>query len=538
MKIMHKVSGLLFLPTALLLLLGGVTALFFIFDWTIPGIGRTLADPDCRQFTIDILLVAVVLWIGSCLLAVWFLFRRLRKHLLEAGGFTARMSSGEFPEPLILGTLHGDEVRSLYSSLNCLRDRLCNLSGKLKTGLQREVNLRHEIERYDTLQLHLLSRCLPDCRRTLGLVKSYAMAAQLREEGKPDPDVAFLADMKALRLRLNVFSMEIEQLFDLSRLERDRWQHPEETDFPAGEFMRDLVDRCTIPLRSRGVNLETGYFGGAQGLLHGDRELLFRLLNVLIRALGRSAGNGGTITFTRGMEGDRVFFELRDTRNVPCRQELAEEFLKITRDNPERFAYPEDAGVSALALGIVRDVASGLGCELQVSSDENSWSCLRFLLPANGIGRSLSAVPADSLRTSAPIQDGDGNADGSHANGEETVRVLLLDEDQEEAEVYSRVLRAYGIQCTLAASLQELTEKFYSATCDAVILMEPDQDPDEFPAKLRRISGKRNLPVVVIASQFSEEDFRRFLNHGRVWCLNMPLKFQLLCDILHKAVGK
>ncbi len=538
MKIMHKVAWALILPSAVLLFCWGINALFLVCGWPLPISGKRLNDPGCGHLLTIVFLASLACWGICCLSAILVILMRLLKPLIKAERFTSRMAAGEYPDPLEVGLLWSEEISTLFSTLNCLRDRLCNLSGKLKSGLLREVNCRREIERYDNLQLHLLSRCLPDCRRTLGLVKSYAMAAQFREERKKEPDKAFLADMKALRLRLNVFAMEIEQLFDLSRLERERWQHPAETDFPAGEFMRDLVNRCVIPLRSRGVSLETGFSGYSQEFLQGDRELLFRLLNILIRAIGRATGSGGSITFIRGEEEGRRFFELRDSRSVPCRENLAEEFLNMIKDHPERFAYPSDAGVSALGLGIVRDVANHLGCELQVSSDETSWTCLRFLLPAHSSAEFRPMTKAEDLCPQAALPAEEEIVPGKPDPSLEEVRVLLLDEDQAEAEVYARVLLAYGIRCTLAASRQELTEQFDSVTCDAVILMEPDQDPDEFPAQLRRISGKRNLPVIVVASQFSEEDFRKFLNHGRVWCLNMPLKFQLLCGILHKAVGK
>ena len=55
--------------------------------------------------------------------------------------------------------------------------------------------------------------------------------------------------------------------------------------------------------------------------------------------------------------------------------------------------------------------------------------------------------------------------------------------------------------------------------------------------ELRRAAGRRDLPVVVIASSFPEEFRRELAALGRVFPLNVPVNFALLGRLIRESVG-
>ena len=104
-----------------------------------------------------------------------------------------------------------------------------------------------------------------------------------------------------------------------------------------------------------------------------------------------------------------------------------------------------------------------------------------------------------------------------------------------------RLLGAQNIDVHSFSSAEKLLEEIRTTAYDVMVL-SPTLKGYELPVligELRRAAGRRDLPVVVIASSFSDEFRRELIALGRVFPLNVPVNYALLGRLIREsAAGK
>ena len=119
----------------------------------------------------------VVIGLGGLLLGFLFSVLALIRiiHLVvrpvrDASAFADRLANGEYPARLSEKGMTNNEIQTLFTALNLLRDRQQNLNSKLKLSLAREAELRRGAEAHSQLQLRIIARMLPEMRVPLGSI--------------------------------------------------------------------------------------------------------------------------------------------------------------------------------------------------------------------------------------------------------------------------------------------------------------------------------------------------------------------------------
>lgn len=185
MKIVRKISTCIFL----LGFLCGVCAIPIVILGLpeLTNIYRSRVDTNLGDWV-------AILGLGGVLLGffitVLILIRVIRQVVLPvriAAEFADKLANGEFPDRLSEERKANDEIQTLYTALNLLRDRQQNLNSKLKLSLSREADMRRGAESYSLLQLKIIARMLPEMRIPLGSIKGFSRILMLElESGKPD----------------------------------------------------------------------------------------------------------------------------------------------------------------------------------------------------------------------------------------------------------------------------------------------------------------------------------------------------------------
>ena len=116
------------------------------------------------------------------------------------------------------------------------------------------------------------------------------------------------------------------------------------------------------------------------------------------------------------------------------------------------------------------------------------------------------------------------------AGDERPRRVLMWSDDADEALAVTVVLRQSGILVDCHQERETLERELLAGHCDGVILSPAtfDTAPDEIIFHLRKISERPNLTVTVIASQMSDDIFRRLAELDRVSVLITPINYAML----------
>ncbi len=525
-----------------------VIAAGWIVAFGMPALGRFLSalhHPGEKIEPVDTVAVAgligiFVLFVTEGILALVLV--RLMRPVREAAEFADRLAAGEMPPVLPLAGSGSDEVGKLITSLNFLRDRQQNLQGKLKLSLSREAEVRREIERHGSLQLRLLTGMLPEMRQPLNIIKGFSLLlGQLLEEPHVEERRSELIGMLVkINGRVGSLSRQVERLIDICALGRERpsMLHLEEVE--TADFLREISERNTLSLQARELTLVNRFSASAPAAIQIDRELLSQLMTILIRAVGRASGPGETVMLSCFSERHMVVFEVRDSRRAACREELARDFEAFRKSGESEQLSPDCGSLSVLALCFVRDIAARAGMRLAVRSTAESWSVLRLEMDDKDCRAGQSGARADQWRSNSAGQLALPEMEKDEEKGAEPLRILLGDDNADEAMILTRLLAADALTVDAVDSADEMVHAAEQLSYDGVVMVAPFKScaPAELIERLRRATGRRELPVVVVDNRISETLFRQVRTLDRVWAMAMPLNYALLTRLLRRAAGR
>ena len=289
----------------------GMAMLFFgLLRTAVPHLYRMSTGEIEFEFTHDAVLFAaamlvLLLSLVPAAVFLWCWRYQILDPLHRAEDFLERLSRGETPPPLPTGGLANRRLQTLFSELNLLSDRLRSLSARLEKSIAHEAELRGDLEKYDRMQIELMARLLPETRRSIGVIKGLLLGSK----NCPDEAERYELGNRAFH-RITALSREIERLIDFSRLGLARWNAPRQDIFDTAVFMRELVNRSKTHLQARNIAFESGFSGRSPGRLKLDRELLYQLLSIMIRAVGRLSASGSSVKFVCRGDGRSAEFEV------------------------------------------------------------------------------------------------------------------------------------------------------------------------------------------------------------------------------------
>ena len=449
----------------------------------------------------------------------WCWRYQVMEPMHRAEDFLERLARGETPPPLPTGGLGIRRIQTLFSELNLLSDRLRSLSARLEKAIAHEAELRGDLEKYDRMQIELMARMLPETRRSIGVIKGLLLAdmgndneAEHRELGE-----------RAFH-RIAALSREIERLIDFSRLGLARWNAPRQDVFDTAVFVRELVNRSKTHLQARNISFESSFSGRPPGRLKLDRELLYQLLSIMIRAVGRLSVSGSAVKFVCRGDRHRAEFEV----SCPVCDRMDGDLAVRLAEALEGGSDAGDIPVEVMALGVVHDISRRLHCTLKVLPVPGG-ADLVMELPAGAClfeQDKLEFASFEEYGSAAPATRRPAAANAAKR------KVLLWSEDGDESYAITAVLHQSGIAVRCFSKLGELEDELGSSGCDGIILSPGSSgaDPCETVFRLRKLAGRPNLATVILSPQMSDETYRKLGDLDRVTVLIMPINYEMLAD--------
>ena len=523
MKVSHK-SVVWLLGIILVCVVSGIAMLLFgLLRTAIPHLHKMFTGEIPFDVTHDAVLFATAMLI--LLLALipaafffWYWRYQVVAPLHRAEDFLERLSLGETPPPLPTGGLANHRIQTLFSELNLLSDRLRSLSARLEKSIAHEAELRDDLEKYDRMQIELMARLLPETRRSIGVVKGLLLGSM---------DCTDEAERRELGVRafhrITSLSREIERLIDFSRLGLARWNAPRQDVFDTAVFMRELVNRSKTHLQARNISFESGVSGRPPVRLKLDRELLYQLLSIMIRAVGRLSVSGSAVKFVCRGDGRNAGFEV----SCPvCERMEGDLAAKLSEAAAGGVSTAEDIPVEVLALGVVREISRRLHCVLHVRPLSGGADLVMELPPEACVFEQdkLEFSSFEEYGGSPPAERRRAKAGALRRN------VLLWSDDPDESLAISSVLRQSGIFVRCFSSLDKLEGELDSSGCDGLILSPRSFgiDPCELVFRLRKRAERPNLAITVLSPQMSDQIYRKLGDLDRVTVLIMPINYEML----------
>ena len=272
------------------------------------------------------------------------------------------------------------------------------------------------------------------------------------------------------RIQRAMTSLEemFDSLLDISRLDVGAVvAHP--TDFDVGGMLCDLGEQLEPAARRKGLEL---HVEAPNCFVESDPVLLARIVRNLLHNAIRYTDHGEVRLRAEEREG-QVAIDVIDTgRGIPAARqaEIFDEFTQLDADAAEG---------PGLGLSIVTRLAKLLGHEVEVHSVEGEGACFTVRVPI-----------ASGLPKNEPENDvTDGGVDLRHR------RVLVVDDDLEILQAMARLLRSWGCDITLAASLDDVEQ--------SLTLSSP---PDVVLADWRLKNGETGTDAIALVREAVGED--------------------------------
>jgi PAS domain S-box-containing protein len=361
---------------------------------------------------------------------------------------------------------------------------------------QRELAQAHDqLRRADQMKVEFLSTLSHELRTPLSAITGWI---QILNENPTAEELS--QGLQVIERNVRAQTQLIDDLLDMSRIEAGKITIDlQRVDVPG--IVSQAMETVRAAAEAKEIRL-TQAFSSVEGVVMGDKNRLQQVMwNLLTNSIKFTPKQGRVHVVVRRSK-SQVEISVADNG-----QGIAPEFLGHVFD---RFQQA-DASTTRRYGGL------GLGLSIVKNLVELHGGTVRAASLGVGQGATFSI-----LLPLLPAYHAAERAEGGEANSDlvvtdlKGVKVLVVDDELDSAEVIGRVLRRCGAEIQLGHSMRQGLETFERFRPDVVIsdIGMPEHDGYEFIAGLRMLPRGPVVPVVALTALARSEDRTRALRAG------------------------
>lgn len=331
---------------------------------------------------------------------------------------------------------------------------------------------------------------------------------------------------------------------------------------------RQLFDTIYISFKPTATakKLELNYECG-EPLNHVYSGDPFRIRQILENLLSNALKftKQGSITLRAALENGQIHFSVCDTGCGISTEEQKRIFQEFTRLHNAQ--GQEGFG---LGLAITHKLVLLLGGEIRIDSEPGKGSCFHVYLPLddaphiqdagdtyqsastrdgkedeNGMVDSHKTLNENRVIDESGIVDLNGQktspTSGITANTEETMRLILIDDDRIQMQLTTAMLERSGVEVTCCEQPEELFNELKESPFDALLtdIQMPAMNGFDLLKAIRTldIPQAQALPVIAITAR-SDMDEAYFRSYGFSGCLHKPFTIHELLTTISQVTSK
>jgi PAS domain S-box-containing protein len=406
------------------------------------------------------------------------------------------------------------------SLLQTVGERTWTAIEKLRAEAERERLLknveeaRDAAERANQLKDEFLATLSHELRNPLNVILGYSELLLRMREVEESPRLTQMGE--ALKRNAQSQSQLINDLLDLSRLQRGKISLNHETVSLAA-IIDNAVETVRTDAATKGIDIRLNVTDQLL-LVDGDRLRLQQIAwNILNNAV-KFTPAGGSIVISLGNEDESGVVRVEDTGQgiePDFLPHVFEMFRQADGSNRRRH------GGLGIGLALVRQLVQLHGGTISAESDgPNKGSSFTVRLPL---------LP--EAATLAPASSG-----GVDLNSFAQTSFLIVDDSIDTIAMLKDLLTIAGASVTTATNGAEALRIAAESEFDVILsdISMPEMDGFEFLARLRKIDGRQDVPVVAITGFGQTGDIARARAAGFYAHLTKPLNLQMLSDVLQR----
>ncbi len=468
-----------------------------------------------------------------------------KTELLEESESSLKSQQGELQQA-------NEELEEKANMLEEQKEKLENA----KTDIE---NKAHEIELSSKYKSEFLANMSHELRTPLN---SILILAQLLADNKNntlgEKETEFAANIyNSGKDLLNL----INEILDLSKIESGKMELDiEESSFRG--IVYDISETFTELAKNRSIDFKINYNDkDGQANFLSDKQRVKQILNNLLSNAFKFTGKGGAVTLTI----DKApFVELFSNRNLATASEVVSFSVSDTGigipENKRKIIFEafqqadgstkRKYGGTGLGLSISRELASALGGEIHLESEENKGSTFTLFLPlqftssgdeSNDLHIEIKDKLPEVRKAIHKIKAIETDAIDDRSNIGDKDKIILIIEDEEQ---YARILldfvRKRNYKGIIAGQGNTGISYARHYRPDAIILdmKLPVMDGMEVLRQIKNDPELRHIPVQIISAY---ESSRKGLGLGAYDYCKKPIsveQLQNVFDRVEKFVGK
>ncbi len=325
----------------------------------------------------------------------------------------------------------------------------------------------------------------------------------------------------------NLLLHHVNDVLDISRLDAGPVQITQ-TPFALAPLLTELLDSQKGQAQRNNDTLEMEIIGANDATVLGDQIKLRQiLLNLTSNAIKFTHHGVIRLEVERLPSGTEFEFRVIDSGIGITEENLARIFDDfVTLDT----SYSRVSGGTGLGLGIAKRLVEAMGGEIGAESERGEGSLFWF------------RIPLPTLSVLEPKMDASDNSQSAQTRRSDTLRILVVEDNQINRLVAQEMLVREGHEVTLAHDGLEGTE-FAEIEHFDLILMDismPRLDGVEAAKRIRTSRGKSaGSRIIALTAHALPSDIERFRDAGMDDALIKPITRQALNDLISsKATRK
>lgn len=402
---------------------------------------------------------------------------------------------------------------------------------RLRMAWEEMHEAKEEAERASRAKSAFVSRMSHELRTPMNAILGFS---QLLEEEELKPEQKdFVLEIN----RAGVHLLElINQVLDLAKIEAGSMTL-ENIPFDPTQMVEQVATLIGEQARARELELRLEVSPDLPGQILGDPTRLRQvLINLAGNALKFTHQGGIDLRVALVEEGNRIEYSVRDSGIGMDAETLARLFRPFSQADE---SVTRKFGGTGLGLSIARDLVRAMGGEIHVESESGQGSRFWFSLPAVRAAEEFADNHSAGL-ASAPITEPvplSENAGGTSEPSELAGHVLLVEDNNINQIIASRMLERLGLTHEIANNGREALEKIQAHTYDLILMdvQMPEMDGMDATRALRawEIENARpRLPVIAMTANALSGDRSDCLASGMDDHLAKPVRVETLRALL------
>lgn len=409
------------------------------------------------------------------------------------------------------------------SLLQTVAERTWTAIEKLRAEAERERLLervqeaRDAAEKANQLKDEFLATLSHELRNPLNVILGYSELLLRMREVEESPRLTQMGE--ALRRNAQSQSQLINDLLDLSRLQRGKISLNQETvSLPA--IVDNAVETVRADVAAKGIEIRVNV-GDELSLVEGDRLRLQQIAwNILNNAV-KFTPAGGSIEIALRNQNDSAVFVVTDTGqgiDAGFLPHVFEMFRQADGSNRRRH------GGLGIGLALVHQLVQLHSGTISAESDgPNKGARFTVRLP---LLREAAAVGSPAPASSGAVD----------LNVFAQTNFLIVDDSEDTIGMLQELLKVAGANVMTATNGADALRIAAENEFDVILsdISMPEMDGFEFLQRLRKIEGRRDVPVVAITGFGRSDDIARARAAGFYSHLTKPLNLEVLTAVLQQ----